>query len=41
LKTYGYITGSYWKLELENTNKTIADVVEEAAYGITVEGSVI
>jgi len=41
LRINGDMTGSYWKLELKDKNKTIADVVEEAAYGIIKEGSVI
>jgi hypothetical protein len=41
LQKYGYITGTYWRLELQNTDKTIGDVVEEAADGIITEGSVI
>ncbi|CAF0944729.1 unnamed protein product [Rotaria sp. Silwood1] len=41
LRTYGYITGCYWNLQLQNKNKTIAEVVEEAAHGIIKEGSAI
>ncbi|CAF4591946.1 unnamed protein product, partial [Rotaria sp. Silwood2] len=41
LRTYGYITSAYWELELKDKNKTIADVVEEAADGIIKEGSAI
>ncbi|CAF3547257.1 unnamed protein product [Rotaria sp. Silwood1] len=34
LQTHGSITGSYWKLELKDKNKRIADVVEEVGDGI-------
>ena len=41
LQRNGYITRSYWILELQSKKKTIADIVDDAAHGIITEGTAI